>query len=188
VETEQVEMNDDREQSVDELLVMDSQDGDRRAMDALVSRWQKRFWSYACRLTGSPEAAWDVTQESWLGIVRGIRRLNDPARFGPWAYRIVTNKANDWLRRNAGTKRLPADFEAQARSTDELQTAVAATDLHSVLHGLSNSSRAVLTLHYLEGFGLADIANILRVPRGTVKSRLHAARGELKSLWLESPR
>lgn len=177
-------MNDNREQSVDELLVMDCQDGKRQAMDRLVLRWQKRLWSYACRLTGSPDAAWDVTQESWLGIVRGIRRLNDPARFGPWAYRIVTNKANDWLRRNARTKRLPTDFDAQARPIGEPQAPVAAADLHSVLPRLSNPSRTVLTLHYLEGFGLADIANILHIPRGTVKSRLHTARNELRSLWL----
>ena len=55
-------------------------------------------------------------------------------------------------------------------------------DLQSVLPRLSDASRTVLTLHYLEGFGIADIAGILHVPPGTVKSRLHAARNELKSL------
>ncbi len=177
-------MNERREQPVDELLVMDCQDGSRQAMELLVSRWQERLWRYALRLTGRPEAAWDVTQESWLAIVRGISRLNDPARFAPWAYRIVTNKANDWLRRNARTIHLPPDFDVEARRPDEQQTAIVADDLQSVLPRLSNASRTVLTLHYLEGFGLADIAGILHVPQGTVKSRLHAARNELKTLWL----
>lgn len=179
-------MVDHREQLVDELLVMDAQSGRVKAMEMLVSRWQKRLWRYACRLTGSPEAAWDVTQESWLGIVRGISRLGDPARFRPWAYRIVTNKANDWLRESIRTKQLSADIDAVPRQSDEHQTAAVAADLHSVLHRLSKPSRAVLTLHYLEDFGLADIARILRVPQGTVKSRLHTARNELKSIWLEA--
>lgn len=177
-------MNDSREQLVDELLVMDCQDGSRRAMEMLVSRWQKRLWRYALRLTGDPEAAWDVTQESWLAIVRGIPRLHDPARFASWAYRIVTNKANDWIGRNARTRRLPPDVGREMEQSEEPAAAIEPADLHSVLPRLSDSGRTVLTLHYLEGFGLADIAGILQVPQGTVKSRLHAARNELKTLWL----
>ncbi len=76
-------MVDRREQIVDELLVMDAQNGRAKAMELLASRWQERLWRYAWRLTGDTEAAWDVTQEAWLGIVRGIMRLNDPARFRP---------------------------------------------------------------------------------------------------------
>ena len=66
------------EQIADEILVMDCQSGRAKALEILVSRWQKRLWQYAYDLTGDSEAAWDVTQESWLGIIRGIRRLNDP--------------------------------------------------------------------------------------------------------------
>jgi RNA polymerase sigma-70 factor (ECF subfamily) len=177
-------MNDSREQLVDELLVMECQDGSRRAMEMLVSRWQKRLWRYALRLTGDPEAAWDVTQDSWLAIVRGIGRLNDAARFASWAYRVVTNKAKDWIGRNARARRLPPDFVREMEPSEEPAAAIEAADLQSVLPRLSDASRTVLTLHYLEGFGLADIAGILNVPQGTVKSRLHAARNELKSLWL----
>ncbi len=180
-------MNDSREQLVDELLVMDCQDGSRAAMEKLVSRWQKCLWRYALRLTGDREAAWDVTQESWLAIVRGISRLHDPARFASWAYQIVTNKANDWIGRNARARRLPPDLDPEDGRSDE-QAAIEAADLQSVLPRLSDSSRTVLTLHYLEGFGLADIAGILHVPQGTVKSRLHAARNELRTLWLEEPK
>jgi RNA polymerase sigma-70 factor (ECF subfamily) len=179
-------MNGSREQLVDELLVMECQDGSRQAMERLVSRWQKRLWRYACRLTGDSEAAWDVTQESWLAIVRGIARLNDPARFAPWAYRIVTNKAEDWIGRKARTRRLSPAFEAETGRSEEPQAAVTAGDLRSALPRLSDASRTVLTLHYLEGFGLADIAGILHVPEGTVKSRLHAARHELRTLMKET--
>ena len=165
---------------------MDCQDGSHKAMELLISRWQKRLWRYALRLTGDPQAAWDVTQESWLAIVRGISRLDDPARFGSWAYRIVTNKADDWIRKHSRMALLPTEFDREARQSDGQQATVTAADLSSVLHRLSSSARTVLTLHYLEGFALTDIAGILHVPRGTVKSRLHAARSELKALWGET--
>ena len=65
------------EQLVDELLVMDAQSGQVRALEMLVSRWQRRLWWHAYNLTGSSDGAWDITQETWLGIVRGreIKRL-----------------------------------------------------------------------------------------------------------------
>ena len=65
----------------DQLLVMDAQDGDAGAMEKLVRRWQKRLWQHAFRLTSDSQAAWDVTQQSWLGIIKGLRKLHDPANF-----------------------------------------------------------------------------------------------------------
>jgi len=180
-------MQNPREQLVDELLVLECQDGSRRALEMLVSRWQKRLWRYALRLTGDPEAAWDVTQESWLAVVRGIGRLHDPACFASWAYRIVTNKADDWIRRDIKAARPPAGFDPQMGRSDESQAALDTADLQSLLPRLSNAARTVLTLHYLENLGLAEVAGVLRVPEGTVKSRLHAARNELKALMKETP-
>lgn len=173
-------MTDDSEQLIDEILVMDAQSGSAKALEALVERWQKRLWRYAYDLTGRTDAAWDVTQDGWLGIVRGIRRLEDPARFRPWAYRIVTNKANDWIRRE---RRKPC-VQPQTAGAEVSDVAVA-NDLRDLLRRLSDKSRAVLTLHYVEGFGVAEVAGILRIATGTVKSRLHTARRELKRLWQE---
>lgn len=175
-------MTDDSEQLVDELLVMDAQRGRVHAMEMLVSRWQQRLWRYARRLTGDTEAAWDVTQEAWLGIVRGIGRLGDPARFRAWAFRIVTNKANDWLRKTARAAPRPADPAVRACQEGNGTT----DDLHRILRRLPERSRTVLTLYYLEEFPLSDVARILRVPKGTVKSRLHKARAEFKRLWQTS--
>jgi len=171
------------EQIVDEILVMDCQSGRSQALDVLVSRWQKRLWRYACRLTGDSEAAWEVTQESWLGIVRGIRRLNDPARFRPWAYRIVTHKANDWIRKKAKRAHGEPDEPRERPAHDERRANETSADLQAILRRLPERSRTVLTLYYLEEFGLAEIAGILHVPAGTVKSRLHTARAEFKNLW-----
>lgn len=173
------EMIDRSEQLVDEILVLDAQRGRAQAMEMLVSRWQKRLWRYACRVTGDREAAWDVTQEAWLGIVRGIRRLNDPARFGSWAFQIVTNKARDWVKRNARTRRDPLGPITESQP----QVEAINDDLHAILGRLPAKSRVILTLYYLEEFALSEVARILRIPKGTAKSRLHTARAQFKALW-----
>jgi RNA polymerase sigma-70 factor (ECF subfamily) len=183
-------MTDLREQLVDEVLVMDCQRGHVKALETLISRWQKRLWRYVYRLTGSSEAAWEVTQDSWLGIVQSIGRLHDPAKFKAWAYRITTNKANDWKRNNLHRHTVPAagsqeqTTDAAERSGhDAVQRLDASIDVHTILRRLPEPARAVLTLYYLEEFGVADLATVLRIPIGTVKSRLHTARGEFRALW-----
>jgi len=169
------------EQIADEILVMDCQSGRVRALEILVSRWQKRLWQYAYGLTGDSEAAWDVTQESWLGIIRGIRRLNDPARFRPWAYRIVTNKASDWIKKKKIVKKTDVgdlDDRPGKKKKD--------TGLGELLEKLDIKKRVVLSLYYFEQLSVPEIGAALRVPNGTVKSRLHNARNELKELWQKS--
>jgi RNA polymerase sigma factor (sigma-70 family) len=179
-------MRNSAEQIADEILVMDAQSGHREAFDILVSRWQKRLWWHALNLTGRTEAAWDITQESWLGIVRGLNRLNDPAKFGSWAYRIVSYKAYDW-RRRAGRERSPDDEpEDMPAVTLKQGMSEMAGDVHDILRRLPPRAQVVLNLYYLEGFSPAEIASILGTPEGTVKSRLHAARIEFRKHW-ESP-
>jgi len=166
------------EQIADEILVMDCQSGRVKALEILVSRWQKRLWQYAYGLIGDSEAAWDVTQDSWLGIIRGIRRLNDPARFRPWAYRIVTNKASDWIKRNKALKKADVG-DLDDRPHKERKD----TGLAELLEKLDIKKRAVLSLYYFEQLSVPEIGAALRVPNGTVKSRLYNARNELKELW-----
>ena len=173
-------VNRSTEQIVDEILVMDCQSGSAKALEMLVSRWQKRLWRYACHLTGDSEAAWDITQESWLGIIRGISRLNDPARFRSWAYRIVTNKTNDWIRKTRAVKRTDVTELADHRQPEKKDTGV-----RELLETLDMKKKVVLNLYYFEQLTVPEIASALRIPKGTVKSRLHKARNELKEVWQE---
>jgi len=176
-------MQNPAEQIADEILVMDAQSGHREAFDILVLRWQKRLWWHALNLTGRPEAAWDITQDSWLDIVRGLTRRTDPAKFGSWAYRIVTHKAYDWRCRD-GRERSPEidpeDSPAVSAEPGKLETS---GDVHDILRRLPARAQVVLNLYYLEGFSLAEISAILGTPEGTVKSRLHAARIEFRKRW-----
>jgi len=165
----------------DQLLVIDAQEGDGEAMEKLVARWQKRLWGHAYRLTGEPEAAWEVTQQAWLGIIKGLRKLDDPVRFRAWAYRITTHKAVDWIRKN---KREP-----KARIEDipeQVQREQKDMGLKELLERLEFKKRIVLILYYFEQLSVSEIGAALRIPQGTVKSRLYKARKELKALWLQS--
>lgn len=169
----------------DELLVLLCQEGDGEALKALITRWQPRFVRFAWRLTAEREASRDVVQDAWLVIVRGIARLDDPARFRAWAYRIVKNKCADWIRRRVVQQRTEGDLqntgmlgsgviENRADSADE------AVRTRDALAKLPGEQRAMLALHYLDGMGIAEIARVLEVPRGTVKSKLYHARKRLK--------
>ena len=173
-------MNDPSNQIVDEILVMDCQDGDARALNVLVGRWQKRLWAHAYGFVCNSEAAWDITQDSWLAIVRGIRKLNDPASFGPWSMQIVANKARDWIRRH---KRVVPVRQERQQAGGDCKRVDQSDDLNKILGRLPANHRSILKLHYIEQVSVADIARLLDIPPGTVKSRLHKAREKFRRLW-----
>lgn len=158
-----------------ELLVLGAQGGDERDFAALHRLWHARLLRHAARLA-DPQDAPDVAQEAWLAIARSIRRLDDPASFVAWAYRIVANKAADAVRKRQRDRRA-ADEAAKCVPPDSL------ADLDPVrraLREITPDRRLILAMHHVDGLGVAHIAAALGVPIGTVKSRLHAAREDLK--------
>ncbi len=167
------------EQLVDEILVMDCQSGSVKALEILVSRWQKRLWRYAYNLTGDAEAAWDITQDSWLGIIKGLRKLQDPAKFKAWAYRITTNKSIDRIRKSKAVKQISIE-ELQDHQHEEEEKD---TGVKELMEKLDIRKQVVLSLYYFEQLSVPEISVALKIPQGTVKSRLHKARKELKELW-----
>ena len=168
----------------DELLVIRCRESDTAALAELVRRWQPRLMRHAMRLTGRGDEAADVVQEAWLAIVRGIRRLDDPACFRRWAYRILTNKCADWTRRRqrerAGQASLADEPANCIPPPGHSQGDLAA--IRSALRTLPNHQRAILAMFYLDGMPIRLIADALSLPEGTVKSRLHHARNHLKDV------
>ncbi|MHC4602971.1 MAG: RNA polymerase sigma factor [Planctomycetota bacterium] len=157
---------------------MDAQDGDVKAMEKLVRRWQKRLWLHAYRLTSDSQAAWDITQQAWLGIIKGLRKLHDPANFKAWAYGITTNKSIDWIRKSKALKHISIE-DIQDHQQKEKQD----TGIKELLRKLDVRKRAVIILYYFEQLGIPEISAALKIPKGTVKSRLASARKELKELY-----
>lgn len=163
---------------VSEFLVMQCQAGDRKALSALVAKWQPSFLRYATLLARDPDLAADILQDAWIKIIRALPGLRDPMRFNTWAYRIINNQCMDALRSTR-----PED---QTPPSEKISTPIANFEdrelVWSILAELTTEHRSVLALHYLQGFEIADIARIVRVPEGTVKSRLHHAREKFRVL------
>lgn len=170
----------------DELLVLRCQGGDAAALNALVSRWHPRLLRFAAQLTNDRDAGNDVVQDGWLAILHGLGRLNDPARFRVWAYRIMRNKCTDWVRRKAtrrhATLELQCDPAAQRADGGEPSVDIAdgVSRMRAALRRLPDDERAMLALHSLGGVSVLEIAAIFDLPIGTVKSRLYNARDRLR--------
>lgn len=161
----------------DELLVTLAQAGDRAALERLAARWRPRHYAHARRLLGREDAAADAVQEAWIGVVRGLGRLSDPARFPAWSYAIVTRRCRDIQRRDARAPDLERDVETADPGAGDLD---AAHDLKRALAKLAPDHRAALALFYRDGFTGAEIAEALGLPLGTVKTRLFHARRALR--------
>jgi RNA polymerase sigma-70 factor, ECF subfamily len=174
-----------RERITNELLVLRCQEGDVAAFEQLVERWQERLWRHAWRLTGDENAAWDALQEAWMGISRGLGRLDDPAAFPGWAYRVVSHKCRDWLRRQRRQRQITELYSAEVQEAYEPPQEQHAS-LKEALSQLSGADRAILALRYEDQFDTAEIAAILGVPEGTVKSRLFYARKRLRNFLEDS--
>jgi RNA polymerase sigma-70 factor (ECF subfamily) len=180
---------------IDEYLVLRGQAGDPEAFRRLVERWQPRFLSHAFRYTRNADAARDVAQESWLAIIKGISGLDDAARFRAWAYRIVANKARDWVRSERSRRRADAGAatpEGAALDGPPPHGVVGpigskrdAARIRECVARLEPEQRLVVTWFYLEDMSLRDIAEALSIPMGTVKSRLFHARAALRASLME---
>lgn len=177
-----MERND--EQVLDELLVLDCQTGDLDALKQLVDRWQPRLLRYAFRLTHSQDAAPDIVQEAWMAIVKGLAKLDDPARFRPWAYRITTRKSVDWIHRQQRKRSLEQIVAAEPSSDGTTSHPNDSNGdlgrLQDALAVLPEEERRLLLLHYVECLAIGEIAEVLAIPAGTVKSRLFHCRKKLK--------
>lgn len=166
----------------DELLVLRCQEGDTEAFELLVGRWQRRLWRHAWRLTGDESAAWDAIQEAWIGISRGISRLVDAGAFPAWAYQIVSNKCRDSVRCERRQREATETYSErmQRLEQEDANAEEQHGNLKEAMEQLSGPDRALLSLRYEENFDTAEIACILGIPEGTVKSRLFYARQRLR--------
>ena len=170
------------ERVIDELLVVRCQEGDRESFDLLVRRWQRRLWRYARSLTGSNDAAWDVMQETWIAILKQIQKLSDPAWFAPWAYRIVRNKCVDHCRMASRQRRLADAVVERQRANDNPSREGSSDAVARALRRLPPDRQELVTLRYGQDLNIIEIAVVLGIPAGTVKSRLHDARERMRRI------
>ena len=157
-------------------LVRAAQNGDTLAMNELLDR----LTPYVGQICGpiALSNGDDATQEALVAIFRALRTLRDPAALFGWVRRIAVREAVRVARRHA--RSTPAELtEVPAVGDPQL-----VTDIYDVLTRLSPEHRAVLTLRDVEGVDEHTAAEILGIPTGTVKSRLHRARNSFRKAWL----
>jgi len=172
-----------REARLTDLLVERARRGDPDAFVALIEERQVAMTRVAGAILGNEADAADAIQEALLATWRELPRLRDTARFDAWADRILVNACRLVLRRRSRARIRQVPLDEEARTIDGPGAAVDERDAFDrAFEGLSPEARAILVLHHLEDRSVADIAAILDVPAGTVKSRLFAARRELERM------
>ena len=162
-----------------------AQAGDTAGQRWLLERYRARMVRLAAHILRGEADAEDVAQEAFVQAFRHLGALRgDGSAFAPWLRRIVVRRCLDHLRRPARQREVPAgdthDWAGQG-STARTDTRLL---VETLLDKLTPPLRAALVLRECEGMDYEEIALLLRVPVGTVRSRLHAARAQFRALWL----
>jgi len=176
----------------DKDLLQRHLDGDERAFPALVERYRSELYNFLVRFTGDATLAEDIFQETFLQLHVSAGAFDPARRLKPWLFTIAANKARDVLRSRSRRQAvsldaaisesrdrqttyadlMPANIPPPDESLLNLETRQA---VQSIVRQMPDSLRTVLLLNYFHEFAYKDIAEILGVPLGTIKSRLHAA-------------
>ncbi len=184
----------------EQLLLEYRQTGDRELYAQLVYRYERELFSYLRRYLGNAEMAEDVFQATFLAIHMKCELFEEGRRFRPWMYTIATNAAIDASRRNKRHKTISLDTPREQDNEDvgrlvnllessELDPMDTATQtercrlVRTSLEQLPESMNAVIQLVYYQGMKYREAAEVLDLPVGTVKSRLHAAIAKLTEVW-----
>jgi RNA polymerase sigma-70 factor (ECF subfamily) len=155
-------------------LVERAQRGDHEAFETLATAAYHRLYAIASRILRDGYAAEDAVQDALVHAWRDVRGLRDPGAFDAWLQRLLINACYDQTRRR---RRRPVEVHSlpleQPSSSDDVQRLVDMDELEQAFRTLSFEHRAVLVLTLYVGLTAPEVARVLRVPTGTVSSRLH---------------
>lgn len=182
----------------DDELLSDHLAGRAGAFDVLVARYATELFAFLYRFVGSRAAADDLVQETFLQVHMSAATYDRARAFKPWLYTISANKARDYLRFRGRRQELslePGGSDPEGPSAaqsleaggmdvaDEVAAGEQREAVRRVIDELSPHLREILLLGYYQQLPYAEIAEILEIPVGTVKSRLHAAVTQFAKLW-----
>lgn len=178
------------------LLIDNLREGDETALAPLVEKYKRMVHRLALQITKNHEDANDVMQETFIKVYQSIHTFRQEAAFKTWIYRIAVNEALNFVKRRERRRESPlsttdeSEYDPSVRQKAEMandpQLNAEKTELRhwvtKAVNSLSLKHRIVVILHELEGLTHAEIASILNCSEGTVRSRLHYARKQLRSL------
>ena len=189
--------------SDEELLLRYRDHRDQAAFDALVHRYERELYSYLRRYTGDESLAEEVFQATFVKLYQKSHLFEPGRRLRPWLYSIATYQAIDALR-SAG-RRQAYSLDAEHGRTgedspglvqllvdrspsplDRLEEEERKNWIHAAVDQLPDDLRSVLILAYFQGLKYREVADVLGIPLGTVKSRMHAALARLTAAWKQT--
>ena len=183
----------------DNRLITECREGKTAAFGELVSRYQDRLFNTVLRLVDNAEDARDVVQEAFLHAYQSLHSFKGDSLFFTWLYRIAVNTAISMKRKQHRVLRIqptgdekktidPLDPSETNRPGHAIEMAEEERKVHEALGKLSAEHRAVLVMKDMEGMKYEEMAEILGVPVGTIRSRLHRARFEMRDVILQEER
>lgn len=177
----------------DELLIRRAQRGDADAFEQLLLEHQKNVYNLCYRMAGNPDDAMDLSQETFLRAWRCLDQYQFASAFSTWLYRLCSNICIDFLRRRRRQQTVPLTFEdadgeeqtyavpdAQPLPEEQVELKLTREILQAAMAQLLPEHRAVLQLRVVNEMSYEQIADVLDIQIGTVKSRLSRARNQLK--------
>ena len=179
----------------DELLIRRAQRGDADAFEQLLLEHQKNVYNLCYRMAGNPDDAMDLSQETFLRAWRFLDQYQFASAFSTWLYRLCSNICIDFLRRRRRQQTVPLTFEdadgeeqtyavpdAQPLPEEQVELKLTRETLAAAMAQLLPEHRAVLQLRVVNEMSYEQIADVLDIQIGTVKSRLSRARNQLKKI------
>lgn len=178
------------EKITDEQLVALFRSGDEDAFTCLVKRYEKELYNFLVKFIGKPSLAEDVFQEAFLQVHLSADNFDITRRFRPWLYTIAANKARDLLRSRARRPAVNLTAADEGEGNLDLWSAILRDEttpldilekkqkqelVRDVIGQLPENSREILMLAYFNQLSYKEMAQIIGIPLGTVKSRLHTA-------------
>ncbi len=191
-------------ESDEQLLVRYRQTGRRELFAELVGRYERELFNYLRRYLGDTGMAEDAFQATFLQVHLKCDQFEEGRRFRPWLYTIATNQAIDAQRRNKRHRMISLDRVGTCNDSEEVGKLVdllVSEDgdpfdhvteyergewVREALDELSDQMRSVVHLVYYEGMKYREAADVLAIPVGTVKSRLHSAIAKLNAFWTQA--
>ena len=171
----------------DRQLIEEYLSGNGDALEGLVTKYQKMVYSLAYRLTNDMDAAQDVTQETFIKVMKGMKTFKMKSSFKTWVYRVATNVCLNHMR-----KKNPATLELDAavvQSSSNVLTSMITQEqgihLKRALHRLTERQKLAVTLRTMEGLSCRETADIMGCSEGAVKAHYHNGVKRLKEILKE---
>lgn len=178
----------------DAALIARCQAGSRDAFDQLISRYQRRIYTFAYRLTGNSEDAADIAADTFVRLYSSLGSFRGDSSFGTWLYRVVTNIYLDSRKRKRVRQTQSLDemvaleeSSVQRQIEDESETPQEIAEgrertaaLQTAIASLPDHQKLMVVMYHVDGLAYEEIAEALQLPVGTVKSRLNRARLALR--------